>query len=142
MGNNCCAKRSKDSLTNLAGKGVSTTFPDSEQAKINEMIAIYFKENRNANLVLLPLPKEHFKTFMSSITKTISIIKGFTSKIFVPVTICNSFINPDIELFILMRSVNSIDISGMEGLKNLTTEAGIEKMFQLLQFQFINREAS
>lgn len=131
MGNNCCAKRSKDSLTNLGGKGVSTTFPDTEQAKLNEMIGIYFKENRNANMVLLPLPKEHFKTFMSSITKTISIIKGFTSKIFVPVSVCNSFINPDTELFILMRSATSIDITGMEGLKSITNEAGIEDVLDI-----------
>ena len=68
---------------------------------------------------------------MLQLNKTIAIIKGLSGKIFVPITISNSPLNPDSEMFVIMREADNTSIIGMD-VSRIKNENLIEKRYQIL----------
>lgn len=113
MGANCCVKRSKDTITDVANKGVIASFPPEESTKLNQFIGTFFKENRDSNFIILSLPKDQFKNFMNQISKTVAIMKGLTGKLFIPTFVSNCPVTPERDMIICMRNTEDINIPGI-----------------------------
>ena len=76
---------------------------------------------------------------MAQLSKIISVIRGLTNKIFVPTYICNSPMNPDSEMLILMRVNTDSHIPNFD-LAQTNNQDLVLKKFPIIPIQFMRRD--
>ena len=85
------------------------------------------------------MQKDLFKGFITSLSKVVTMIKTETKKIYLPVSISNSPLNPETEMLVLMRNGADIKIPGFD-IKNFINEAVVDSLYSISTLQFMSRD--
>ncbi len=137
----CCAKREGTKGLETPGKNakVSAKEIDDSLGYINR----FFNENKGSDTLFLFYSKDQVTNFITSLSKILTIIKNKTEgKLFLPISIQSSPLDPQNEFMVILRSVDHISKYNIKDFKDpqkpaeFLSETAIAQQFTVRNFQF------
>ena len=116
----CCAKRDPSKVPSSSASGPANTGSGITSNEVPKMIEFSSKlsDSRtplpdlldpDTSIICLIFPKDQLKTFVLQLSKLIGSLKQKTNKIFVPVSIQASPLNPNADLIVMMRAAGKVE---------------------------------